>query len=44
VDSGALEEKKRSDLSRLLDVVKLAKSADVRGYIMDYFQLEETGG
>ncbi|MCH7872813.1 MAG: ATP-dependent DNA helicase RecQ [Planctomycetes bacterium] len=41
IDPAALEEKKQADLKRLLDVVNLTKAEDIRGYLVDYFQLDD---
>jgi len=43
VERDALEEKRRRDLRRLLDMVTLARSGDMRGFIRDYFALEDEG-
>lgn len=40
IDPVELEAKKRADLTRLLDMVKLTKSPDLRAFIIEYFQLE----
>jgi len=40
IDAEAIEAKRRRDLTRLLDVVKLARSGDVRGFVLDYFDLD----
>ncbi|MCH2375590.1 MAG: RecQ family ATP-dependent DNA helicase [Planctomycetes bacterium] len=42
VDDSALEEKKSRDLKRLLDMVNLVRSDDIRRFIIDYFELGET--
>ncbi len=40
IDAGAIDEKRKRDLSRLLDVVKLTQTEDIRGYIAAYFDLD----
>ncbi len=39
VDPGAIEEKRKRDLSRLLDVVGLTQAADVHAFVGEYFDL-----
>ncbi|NNF42148.1 MAG: ATP-dependent DNA helicase RecQ [Phycisphaerales bacterium] len=41
VDPKALERKKQHDLRRLLDVVKMAKSDDLRAFVNHYFDLDD---
>ncbi len=42
LDPEAIEEKKKQDLLRLLDVVHLARAGDIKSYIHDYFKLDPT--
>ena len=39
LDPEGIEDKKRRDLTRLLHVVELAQSEDIRAYVLDYFEL-----
>lgn len=39
IDAGEIDEKKKRDLTRLLEVVKMARSGDVRGHVLGYFDL-----
>lgn len=39
IDAAEFEAKHKRDLMRLLDVVKLARSGDVAGFVRDYFDL-----
>ncbi len=39
VDAASIDEKRRRDLTRLLDVVRLTKSEDIQGMIRDHFAL-----
>lgn len=41
IDETAIEEKKRRDLERLLQVVQLVRSDDPKQYVLDYFGLDE---
>ena len=41
IDANAIEEKRKRDLMRLLDVVKLVKSGDIRRHVLDYFELDD---
>ncbi len=43
VDEGEIEEKKRRDLMRLLEVVKMSREADMQAFITSYFDLSESG-
>ena len=38
-DAAEMEEKKRRDLMRLLDVVKMVQTEDVQSFVLDYFDL-----
>ena len=38
-----LEAKRLRDLSRLLDIVKLVRSDDIRAFVLDYFELGDAG-
>ena len=42
VDPDEIEAKRVRDLERLLQVVRLTKSPDVRAFVLDYFELEPT--
>lgn len=37
-----IEEKKRRDLTRLLEVVRMAREPDIASFLRDYFELDET--
>ena len=39
VDPHEIEAKRQRDLTRLLDVMHLAKTEDIRSYVLDYFEL-----
>lgn len=43
LDPEALAEKKERDLTRLLDVVSMIKSGDIRQHVLDYFELSPDG-
>ncbi len=40
IDAGELEAKKSRDLHRLLDMLRLVESDDVRAYVLEYFGLD----
>ena len=42
IDVDAIADKRQRDLHRLLDMVQLAQSDDLRRDIRDYFQLDAT--
>jgi len=39
VDPHEIKAKRQRDLTRLLDVMHLAKTEDIRSYVLDYFEL-----
>jgi ATP-dependent DNA helicase RecQ len=39
IDPGELEAKKKRDLQRLLDMLRLTRSPDIRGFVLEYFDL-----
>lgn len=42
IDPEAVDAKRERDLRRLLDMVRLTKSEDLRAFVIDYFDLEAT--
>lgn len=40
IDATEIADKRKRDLLRLLDVVKLAKCPDIRAFVLDYFGLD----
>ncbi len=43
IDPAEIDDKRRRDLERLLDIVKLTQCPDVHGFVRDYFDLETSG-
>ncbi len=41
IDGDEISAKKERDLRRLLDIVNLVKSDEIRQYVLDYFALDE---
>ncbi|MEM7164071.1 MAG: RecQ family ATP-dependent DNA helicase [Planctomycetota bacterium] len=44
IDADEIDEKKRADLTRLLDIVKMVQGDDVRRFVLEYFDLEASLG
>ncbi len=44
IEPGEAEKKRERDLRRLLDILELTRTEDVRQFILDYFALEELEG
>lgn len=43
IDPGEADDKRQRDLERLLDVVKLTRAEEPKRFIVDYFELEQSG-
>ena len=41
IDTDDIEAKRKRDLERLLDAVRLVRSEDIRGFVIDYFGLDD---